>query len=228
MFKERVNDMKKTFIKRITRLVVAALSVAICVVTVPASVFAETVSDENQISIIKDYDFSYEEELGKCREIMSVPIDTNSAPTMIEETSYITRDAGYPHKFHDLSSSEYRYKGGADDLKLYTLTYYKPTSDGTIYLEGWGQTKYSINGMAQNLVIDIYDQKTRECLASFPLDADNILERTSDHTYFYYRFAIIYLNPEKNYFIGFRGDIPAFSINVEGYIAHHWTKHYNY
>lgn len=161
--------MKKTFIKRITRLVVAALSVAICVVTVPASVFAETVSDENQISIIKDYDFSYEDALGKCRKIMSVPIDTNSDPTMIEDTGYITRDAGYPHKFHDLSSSEYRYKGGADDMNLYTLTYYKPTAEGTIYLEGRGQINNYKKSLSKYLVIDIYDQKTRERLASFPL-----------------------------------------------------------
>lgn len=224
--------MKKVSFEKVSRFIAAFLCTTMCVTAVHTITFAETTDDEKQISIVMYNDFLCEETLERCNEMANESLTVNSEPTMIESAGSLARDAGYPRKSHDLSSAEYHYDGSTTNLNLYTLTYYKPTADGEIFLEGMGTTQtHPIHNDPlgyRNLVIDIYDKDTNQCLASFPLSTNDILHNTDDHTDFFYRFAIINLNPNKDYFIGFRGDQEPFTLEVEGYIAHDWTYHYDY
>ena len=215
--------MKHTFLLKASRLIAAGLCTTMFATTVS---FAESNDTDNQISVIMDNCFNANSSQS-CIDIIEV---NENNPTMLQGSDSLARDLGYPRYYHDLSSSEYHYAGSVTDHNLYTLKYYKPTSDGKIFLEGMGTTNISQFNDTDfiNLVVDIYDKSTNQCLASFPLDSDCILHSTSDHTDFFYRFAIINLNPDKNYFIAFHGDQIPFSLVVEGYIAHDWTYHYDY
>lgn len=210
--------MKKSFVKKATCLLAMAMCTVMCLTSSPVTAVAQDV-DTGEISIEMNMDYSPDIVLEQYERMIAN--GTEETGVIKYEDGIMPRDAYPPKSYHNLAYSDYDYEGWVNG-RIYTLKYFNTNSEGRIYIGGFAQAT-TINGrpnMWQDVVIEIYDYSTNECLASFDIDDRNVVTRQPTFSLFYYDFYIYNLSPNKLYYLGFVNKVAPSGLHIKGTISH--------